>query len=58
MVDVKKFSEIDIYGLIEVDISATEQEVSISFTIYSQISQPYIFPDSQSLSQKGPIMPS
>lgn len=28
MVDVKKFSEIDIYGLLEVEISATEQEAS------------------------------
>lgn len=28
MVDVKKFSEIDIYGLLEVEIAATEQEVS------------------------------
>uniref|UniRef100_A0A336MZA4 CSON008137 protein n=1 Tax=Culicoides sonorensis TaxID=179676 RepID=A0A336MZA4_CULSO len=27
MVDVKKFSEIDIYGLFEVDISATEQDI-------------------------------
>ncbi|XP_063696543.1 dnaJ homolog subfamily C member 17 [Culicoides brevitarsis] len=27
MVDVKKFSEIDIYGLLEVEISATEQEI-------------------------------
>uniref|UniRef100_A0A182MG93 DnaJ homolog subfamily C member 17 n=1 Tax=Anopheles culicifacies TaxID=139723 RepID=A0A182MG93_9DIPT len=27
MVDVKKFSDIDIYGLLEVDIAATEQEV-------------------------------
>uniref|UniRef100_A0A182PU18 DnaJ homolog subfamily C member 17 n=1 Tax=Anopheles epiroticus TaxID=199890 RepID=A0A182PU18_9DIPT len=27
MVDVKKFSNIDIYGLLEVDISATEQEI-------------------------------
>uniref|UniRef100_A0A182RDB2 DnaJ homolog subfamily C member 17 n=1 Tax=Anopheles funestus TaxID=62324 RepID=A0A182RDB2_ANOFN len=27
MVDVKKFSDIDIYGLLEVDIAATEQEI-------------------------------
>ncbi|XP_058129217.1 dnaJ homolog subfamily C member 17 [Anopheles ziemanni] len=27
MVDVKKFSDIDIYGLLEVDIGATEQEI-------------------------------
>lgn len=28
MVDVKKFSNIDLYGLIGVDITATETEVS------------------------------
>lgn len=28
MVDVKKFSEIDLYGLIGIEISATEIEVS------------------------------
>uniref|UniRef100_A0A182QCL0 DnaJ homolog subfamily C member 17 n=1 Tax=Anopheles farauti TaxID=69004 RepID=A0A182QCL0_9DIPT len=27
MVDVKKFSDIDIYGLLEIDIAATEQEI-------------------------------
>lgn len=30
MVDVKKFSEIDLYGLLGVEINATQTEVSVT----------------------------
>lgn len=37
MVDIKKFTNIDLYGLIGVEISATESEVSNFFFIYLNI---------------------
>lgn len=36
MVDVKKFANIDLYGLIGVEIGATESEVNKCFWIHSK----------------------
>lgn len=34
MVDVKKYSDVDFYGLLAIDISASEAEVSVDRMIY------------------------
>lgn len=34
MVDVKKYSDVDFYGLLAIDISASEAEVSVNRMIY------------------------
>lgn len=42
MVDVRKFSDIDLYGLLEIEITATESEVCLNFIefTYKEHSKP------------------
>lgn len=62
--DVKKFSNIDLYGLLGVEISATESEVNQFFistkleTKESQYSRYFAYLDPKSISKKSVSMPS
>jgi hypothetical protein len=43
MVDIKKFSEADLYGLLEVEITANEAEVIIKIDEFSNLKKFTIF---------------
>lgn len=54
MVDIKKFSNIDLYGLIGVEFTATENDVSRNQILYAihehRIYWLNLFPDTKSIS--------
>jgi hypothetical protein len=60
MVDIKKFSEADLYGLLEVEITANEAEVIIKEDEFYNLKKFTIFKilDSQSLPSKSTFLPS